>query len=94
MNTVRDRLAQRRIRLRDHLHPSYHAHAERLFTERPLFINRRMAEGAARALGHGEPIYVKAGRDHVELIYPRLRLMVTPTSVNMTVHNVRPIKRK
>jgi hypothetical protein len=83
-----------RIRLKDHLHPSLHEHAARLFTERPLHINRRMAEGAARALGHGEPIYVKEGRDHVELIYPRLRLMVTPTSVSMTRHNVRPLKRK
>jgi hypothetical protein len=98
MSTVHDRLAQRakanRIRLRDHLHPSYHDRAAHLFATRPLHIMRRMAEGAAREMGHGEPIYTKEGRDHVELIYPRLRLLVTPTAVNMTRHDFRPLKRK
>jgi hypothetical protein len=97
MSTVHDRLAQRakanhRIRLRDHLHPSLHDAVAHLFATRPLHIMRRMAEGAAREMGHGEPIYTKEGRDHVELIYPRLRLLVTPTAVNMTRHDFRPIK--
>jgi hypothetical protein len=84
MNTVRDRLAQRakanRIRLRDHLHPSYHAHAERLFAERPLYMAKMMALGAARALGHGEPHQIIERSHYVELRYQRVHLLVTPTS--------------
>jgi hypothetical protein len=63
-----------RIRLRDHLHPSYHAHAERLFAERPLYIAKMMALGAARALGHGEPHQIIERPDSVELRYQRVHL--------------------